>query len=223
MRVTEAMSDGMVLPIAWNMLEHTKISPDATKFHEMMRRYSSPTAMTAGSSEKTRMSAAGTMLQSTAISSIQPAAIRLASLNTALTRSPSRAPTFWPATGATEKPSATTGMNSACTTRMPMPKPGLRRGAERPRDRVDEHQVDGHHRELGAGRQPDLQHVAPQRELRPQVAPDEAQIALAAEEVGREPRDADHHRDERGDRRAGHAHRPRPCPSRRSGSARARC
>ena len=34
MRVTDAMSDGMVLPIAWNMLEHTKITPDATKVHD---------------------------------------------------------------------------------------------------------------------------------------------------------------------------------------------
>src|SRR5688572_12392396 len=52
MRTTDVTSDGIVLPIAWNMLEDTKTSPDATKFHEMMRRYSSPTAITAGSLEK---------------------------------------------------------------------------------------------------------------------------------------------------------------------------
>ena len=36
------MSGGIVLPIAWNMLEPTKMMPDATKFHDTMRRYSSP-------------------------------------------------------------------------------------------------------------------------------------------------------------------------------------
>src|SRR5690349_4973439 len=123
MRVTDATSDGIVLPIAWNMLEQTKISPENANVSDTMRRYSSPTAITAASFENTRMSAAGKRLHITAISSIQPTAIMLASLNTALTRPPSRAPTFWPATGATEKPSATTGMNNACTTRMPMPNP----------------------------------------------------------------------------------------------------
>ena len=36
------------------MLELTKTIPDATKFHEMIRRYSSPTATTAASAVKTR-------------------------------------------------------------------------------------------------------------------------------------------------------------------------
>jgi hypothetical protein len=36
--VAELRSDGQVLPSAWNRLEHVKISPVATKFHEMMRR-----------------------------------------------------------------------------------------------------------------------------------------------------------------------------------------
>ena len=49
MRVNELTSEGMVLPIAWNMLEATKMIPDATKLHDTMRRYSSPTAMTAAS------------------------------------------------------------------------------------------------------------------------------------------------------------------------------
>ena len=39
------------------------------------------------------------------------------------TRSPSRAPKFWPATGAVAKAIATVGRNSACITRTPMPKP----------------------------------------------------------------------------------------------------
>ena len=30
MRTADAISDGIVLPIAWNMLDATKISPDAT-------------------------------------------------------------------------------------------------------------------------------------------------------------------------------------------------
>src|SRR5512145_2107150 len=80
MRATDATSEGMVLPIAWNMLEQTKMSPDGTNVHDTMRRYSSPTATTAGSLENRRIRAAGTRLQTTAISSIQPPAIRLASL-----------------------------------------------------------------------------------------------------------------------------------------------
>src|ERR1043165_3789932 len=41
-RVADVASDGIVLPIAWNMLDVTKMIPDATKFHETMRRYSTP-------------------------------------------------------------------------------------------------------------------------------------------------------------------------------------
>src|SRR5687767_1679956 len=48
-RVAEVISDGMVLPIAWNMLELTKMIPDATKFHARMCRYSTATAIAAGS------------------------------------------------------------------------------------------------------------------------------------------------------------------------------
>ena len=57
MRVPEATSDGTVFPIAWNMLDATKIKPDATKFHDTMRRYSLPTASTAGSFENTPINA----------------------------------------------------------------------------------------------------------------------------------------------------------------------
>jgi hypothetical protein len=46
------MSDGIVLPIAWNMLDDTKMSPEATKFQQAIRRYSSPRAMASGSVEK---------------------------------------------------------------------------------------------------------------------------------------------------------------------------
>src|SRR5688572_32638355 len=61
-RTPDAMSDGSVFPIAWNMLEATKISPDATKVSDMMRRYSAPISITAGSDEKAATSGPG-MLQ----------------------------------------------------------------------------------------------------------------------------------------------------------------
>src|SRR5215211_7048521 len=51
-RNPEVISDGTVLPIAWNMLEVTKITPDATKFHATTCRYTLPTEITAGSAEK---------------------------------------------------------------------------------------------------------------------------------------------------------------------------
>src|SRR4026208_334684 len=51
-RDPEVISDGIVLPIAWNMLEVTKITPDATKFQATTCRYTSPTEITAGSPEK---------------------------------------------------------------------------------------------------------------------------------------------------------------------------
>src|SRR3954453_1414634 len=37
-RVPDARSEGTVFPIAWNMLELTKMSPDAMKLQEMIRR-----------------------------------------------------------------------------------------------------------------------------------------------------------------------------------------
>jgi hypothetical protein len=43
--VNDEISEGIVLPIAWNMLELTKMIPDAAKLHETMRRYSSPIAI----------------------------------------------------------------------------------------------------------------------------------------------------------------------------------
>jgi hypothetical protein len=38
MRVNDVINAGSVLPIAWNMLELTNTSPDATKFHDTIRR-----------------------------------------------------------------------------------------------------------------------------------------------------------------------------------------
>src|SRR5204863_1307574 len=63
MRAPDVTSDGTVFPIAWNMLDATKITPDATKFHDTMRRYSLPTASTAGSFEKTPINAWGAIRQ----------------------------------------------------------------------------------------------------------------------------------------------------------------
>ena len=54
---------------------------------------------------------------------MNPQAIRAPTRKVSRTRSARRAPKFCPATGLTAKPSATTGMNPACTTRRPMPKP----------------------------------------------------------------------------------------------------
>src|SRR5215207_11732924 len=50
-RPNEVIKGGMVLPIAWNMLEATKMMPDPMKFQAEMRRYSLTTAMTSGSLE----------------------------------------------------------------------------------------------------------------------------------------------------------------------------
>ena len=72
-RRNEVASDGSVLPMAWNMLDATKMIPVATKPHEMMRRYSSPTATTCASCEKMRTIAAGAMWHSTAKAAIRTA------------------------------------------------------------------------------------------------------------------------------------------------------
>src|SRR5207244_13179034 len=75
MRTMEARSEGTVFPSAWNMLEATKITPEATKFHEMICRYSSPTATTCGSVEKMRIKAEGTRWHRRANSAIAPTAL----------------------------------------------------------------------------------------------------------------------------------------------------
>ena len=76
--MTDATSGGMVLPIAWNMLAFTKIIPDATKFHEMIRRYSEPTATTAGSCEKKLIIGSAAIWQARVNSAITPAAMSAA-------------------------------------------------------------------------------------------------------------------------------------------------
>src|SRR5688572_10653005 len=134
-RTADATSDGTVLPIAWNMLEATKSRPDGTNVNDMMRRYSSPTAITAGSFENIPTSEGATTLQTIAQKSIHTPAISAPLRNVAFTRSACRAPKFCPATGATENPSATTGMNPACTMRIPIPKAAC---AAAPNGRVSE-------------------------------------------------------------------------------------
>jgi hypothetical protein len=68
--VNDVASGGSVLPSAWNMLEATKITPEATKLHATIRRYSLPTAITSGSSENTPMIGAGIMKHTTHITSM---------------------------------------------------------------------------------------------------------------------------------------------------------
>src|SRR2546426_395489 len=62
--------------------------------------------------------------------------IHAAPLNVSFTRWARRAPKFWPATGATENASATTGMNPAWMMRIPMPTPAC---AAAPKGRVIEY------------------------------------------------------------------------------------
>src|SRR5687767_8907511 len=112
-RTHEATRAGIVLPMAWNILELTKITPEATNVHDTMFRYSTPIAMTCGSSEKTPTIAAPPTRHAMVQTTITPAAMSAADRNVARTRCGCRAPKFWPATGATAKPSATTGMKPA--------------------------------------------------------------------------------------------------------------
>ena len=75
--------------------------------------------------------------------------------------------------------------------RMPMPKPACARGAERPAHDVDEDQVHGHQRELGARWQPDRRACAPDAELRLQPRRHERADTRPPHEVQRHPDDAD--------------------------------
>src|SRR5215218_6264451 len=59
MRDALLTSPGSVLPIAWKSPEQVKMSPDATKFHEMNFRNSALTTITAGSFVNTATIAAG--------------------------------------------------------------------------------------------------------------------------------------------------------------------
>src|SRR5262245_47383794 len=123
MRDADVISDGIVLPIAWNMLELTKTMPEKTKLNAMMWRYSAPTAITCGSEEKIPTMASEASQTSNASTNIAAAASTAPVRNVARTRSAFRAPKFCPATGLTAKPSATTGRKHAWMMRMPMPKP----------------------------------------------------------------------------------------------------
>src|SRR5215212_6126731 len=87
-RPNDVISGGMVLPIAWNMLEATKMMPDPMKFQAEMRRYSLPTATTSGSLEKNRINADGAKWQSAASATISPVAISTPDRNACRTRSP---------------------------------------------------------------------------------------------------------------------------------------
>ena len=54
-RVIELTSGGRVLPIPWKTLDEVKTIPMATKFSEMILKYSLPKAITPVSLEKSRM------------------------------------------------------------------------------------------------------------------------------------------------------------------------
>src|SRR5262249_54287648 len=197
-RTTEETSEGTVLPIAWNVLEHTKTMPDATKFQDTIRRYSVPTAITSGSFEKIRIIAAGARWQATAKNAITPAAMKTAVLNVSRTRSGWRAPKFWPATGATANPSATTGKKPRRQNAHPDPEARLRGGPERAAHDVDREQVDRHHRELRPGGKPDPENLAPQADLRLPVGGHELERCDLRTEVEQHPGRSHHDRDERG-------------------------
>src|SRR5262245_11953654 len=94
MRAPDVMSDGMVLPIAWNMLELTNTIPDATKLKAMICRYSAPTAMTCGSEENTPTIGPAASQTMTASMNIAPAASEAPVRNVSRTRSALRAPKF---------------------------------------------------------------------------------------------------------------------------------
>src|SRR4029453_9480690 len=96
MRAPEVISDGIVLPIAWNMLELTKITPDATKLNATTWRYSSPTRTAAGSAVNTRTIPSAQSQTATASTSIAAAAIAAPVLNVSLTRAERRAPQSCP-------------------------------------------------------------------------------------------------------------------------------
>ena len=55
MRLTDVIRGGTVLPSAWNMLEDTNTTPEVTKLHAAMCRYSTPMRTTSGSLVKIRM------------------------------------------------------------------------------------------------------------------------------------------------------------------------
>jgi hypothetical protein len=77
-RVNELNSGGRVLPMPWKTLDVVKIIPLDMKLNEIIRRYSLPNAITRGSREKIRISAAGarktTMVSITIIDDAMPIA-----------------------------------------------------------------------------------------------------------------------------------------------------
>src|SRR5437879_12874835 len=82
---------------------------------------------------------------------------------------------------------------------------GLRRGAERPGDCVDEGEIHRRNAELHAARQPDAEHLLPDGGSRPAGARVESQKGADLAEVRREPYEPHHDRDERGYGRPGDA------------------
>ena len=89
----------------------------------------------------------------------------------------------------------------------------LRGGAERPRDDVHDEKVDGHQRELRAGRQAYLQHLPPERQSRRPRRGLKVEISARLEEIPGQPDRAHHDRHERRQRGAGDAKRHARAPA----------
>src|SRR5207249_8088382 len=90
---------------------------------------------------------------------------------------------------------------------------GLRRGAERPGDRVDEGEIHRRNAELHAARQADAEHLFPDGGSRPPGARVEFQEGADLPEVRREPYEPDHDGHKRGYGRAGDAERMAGAPA----------
>ena len=112
---------GKVLPSAWNMPEHVKMMPDATKLSEMICRNSTPTRMTSGSvlAKGIRIHSARNW-QITVSTNMSALPIMPAFANVSRARSGLPAPTFCPATGDAANAIAIAGRKMDCITREPM-------------------------------------------------------------------------------------------------------
>ena len=183
------------------------------KFHDAMRRNSSPTATTSGSSENNPIIAAGAMWQSSAMTVITDGHEQH--------RGPERRVDAVGLPGTHVLPGERRHGEAQRDRRheerlddaLAHAEARLRRRAERPADRVDDHQVHRHQRELGPGRQSDAQHPPPERDIRRPVVPPEPEERIGREEVERQPDGADRNGDQARHGRAADAERGAPEPA----------
>src|SRR5688572_33043191 len=85
---------GQVLPKAWNIDEQLKITPLATKFHELIMSMVAPTAITGSSSVNTRMNHSDSNWQTRVSTAMIATLISTVQLKVSRTRSGRRAPKF---------------------------------------------------------------------------------------------------------------------------------